>query len=235
MADKKVCKIKNVVRIPTTSKDGRNTYNKLILIDEDNAEYKGVDYKITTVPNDGDKVELFYQTSKKVQNSKEVIENLLISVSILESEIKETLKVEVKKMTDSKYFKIRGKLFYAHIKEKDTKGNFPSNKYKAELSVDDKTAKALTSRGVEVKNKNDEKGQFVVMKSSFQPTVVDPSGAQLEEIPLIGNGSEAVVTVTLYDNKASRGGDKCLGMIRLELVNLVSYETPMLTDLEEDT
>lgn len=236
MAERKTCTLKNVIKIPTTSRDGKNTYNKIVLVDENDIEYKGVDYKILNVPNDGDKVEIFYQTTTKVINSKETIENLIVSLSTIESNNKEvrTIKHEVKKMADSKYFKIQGKLFYPHIKEKDTKGKYPTNKYKAELAVDTKTAKLLTARGVEVKDKKDEKGQYVVMKSTYQPTVVDWTGTQLEEVPLIGNGSEAIVTVSLYDNKAANGGDKCLGMNKVEIVSLVTYETPMLTDLDQE-
>jgi len=131
-----------------------------------------------------------------------------------------------------KFFKITGKLHYAHIKEKDTKGKFPTNKYKTDLIVDTNTAKNLAKLGVLVKTREGVNGQFVTMKSTFQPTVTDLDGNQVVDIPLMGNGTEVLATVALYDNKAPNGGKKCLGMNAVQIQNLVQYEAPLLSDLD---
>ena len=143
------------------------------------------------------------------------------------------IKLEKKEMSleNVKSFKIEGTLWYAHIKELDTKGKFPSNKYKTDLSIDEGTAGSLTALGVLVKDKQDEKGKYVTLKSTFQPTVLDSEGNQLIEIPLMGNGSRVLITTSLYDNKAPQGGKKCLGLQIVQILELVQYDAPLLSDL----
>lgn len=134
--------------------------------------------------------------------------------------------------TERQTFKIKGTLWYAHVKERDTKGEFPTNKYKVELSVSDTTKQALEELGVLVKNKDNEKGDYVIMKTDYQPQVVGVDGTQLTEVPMIGNGSIATVTVSTYKNKAAQGGKVCLGFSKVELETFVPYETEakMLTN-----
>jgi len=137
-----------------------------------------------------------------------------------------------------KFFTITGTIFYAHVKERDTKGLYPTNAYKLDLSIDDAHKAKLEAIGVQVKNKGDEKGNFVTLKSkNYQPKVVTPDGVLLteSEIPLIGNGSTATITVSLYDNsaaniKAGKGGAKLLGLNKIELTSLVAYQAPSLVE-----
>lgn len=147
---------------------------------------------------------------------------------------KSTSKRVVQSTTDSKFFRIKGKIFYAHLKEPETKGLYPSNAYKLDLSIDDAHVEALTSKGVQIKNKGDEKGNFVTLKSkNFQPKVLGEQGEVLDPVPLVGNGSEATITVSLYDNteanvRAGKGGSKLLGLSTVHLTKLVDYHTPDL-------
>jgi len=131
-----------------------------------------------------------------------------------------------------KFFKIKGKLLYAHIKEIDSKGKFPTNKYKTDLIIDEQTGQSLSKLGVLIKERDGIEGKFVTLKSTFQPTIYDPDGYRILDIPLLGNGTEVLVTASLYDNKAPNGGKKCLGMNQVHIINLVQYDAPLLSDLD---
>lgn len=147
-----------------------------------------------------------------------------------------------------RFFKVKGKAFWSHIKERDTKGEYPSNAFKLDLSIDVEHKKSLQKLGVQIKNKGNELGDFVTLKSkNFQPQVILPDGTPclrdtvdeegnivaVGNIPLIGNGSEVTITASLYNNtpaniKAGKGGEKCLGMSTIQLHTLVPYEVPNL-------
>lgn len=151
----------------------------------------------------------------------------------------EGMKVEkqdtkVSTSSSKKNFTVRGTIYYAHVKEKDTKGLYPSNAYKLDLSIDDEHVKALTALGVQIKNKGDEKGNFVTLKSKeYQPRVKGVNGEDITGQTLIGNGSTATITTMLYDNteanvRAGKGGKKLLGLGTIQLENLVEYQAQPL-------
>lgn len=201
-------------------------YKEIGIMDGFGNIYKGILTEQFIIPEIGQKVEIVFQEVTHLGREKPY--NSIVTIKTLNKEVKAMS--NKKAPTTDKYFKIKGTLFYAHIKEPDTKGKFPTNKYKVDLSVSESTKKALQELGVEVKNKGDDKGDFVVLKSSYRPTVLDPEGNILVDVPLIGNGSIATITVSLYENKAPNGGKNCLGFNTVALEKLVSYEAKLLTD-----
>ncbi len=218
------------------SKYTEKEYKELIIVDTKGIIYRGSLDKGLTIPNKGDTVNIIYQDINNLGREKTY--NSLISLSIdsqLPWGIKDmTKKVEITTATTSEkqYFKIKGTLYYAHVKEKDTKGQFPTNKYKVELSISDTTKDALEQLGVLVKNKDDIKGNYVTLKTDYQPEVFGVDGEKLVDIPLIGNGSQATLTVSTYKNKAPQGGKVCLGFSKIELETFVPFavEARMLTN-----
>lgn len=249
MAEEVTGVVSNVTTETHTPKTGTSTY-EMTTVTLGDITGRGFTNKLGVLPNVGDSISMKYQpvnSGKKDSDGKPIIYNTILSVDVLpfahegSSTVstvtpvkpKTVITKEVKPMRDkAKFFKIKGKAFFAHVKEPDTKGKYPTNKFKLDLSVDAATKVALTKLGVLVKNKDDTKKDFVTLKSSFQPTVVDENGLQLSEIPLIGNGSEITVTVATYENKAPQGGKTCLGMNRIEIHSLVHYEAPNLLDLD---
>lgn len=206
-------------KIEQKESDYGGTYLLLFLYDEDNKEYSTILGKDIVAPDIGDTVDIIYN---EVTGKNRILK--------LENVQMATTKKITKTTTTDKFFKIKGTLFYAHIKEPNNKGKFPTHKYEVSISVSDTWKKALENLGVDVKNKNNELGNFVRCKSTYKPTVIDPEGNEMLEPPLIGNGSTAMITVSLYDNKAPQGGDKCLGFSKVELLDLVQYEAKLLID-----
>lgn len=211
--------------------DGVNTYQLVHLVSTQGDNYTGLASKFSSLPETGQTLKIFCQPVK--QNGRE--QKTIIKAQEVDNIMATSKTTRTTKGTQgqSKFFTIKGTIFYAHVKEPNTKGAYPSNMYELNLSVSSQTKTALENLGVEVKNKGNELGDFVRIKSSFQPIVIDTEGNQLDTIPLIGNGSTGIITVSLYKNKATKGGSQCLGLSKIQLTNLIEFvpsSTPSLTD-----
>ena len=236
-------------------------YTEITIIDTQREAYKGILEKGLTIPEKGSKVTITYQEVRgrnsiikidptinpiKINTWDEVVKPIDSCINTITKQLIEAEQM-TKKTQDTvngnrEFFKMHGTLYYAHIKEKDTrpivtkKGTYPApNCYHVDVSVSEEDQTRLEKLGVEVKNKGDDKGDFVRMKSNYQPEVVDVDGTKLtpENIPLMGNGTTAIITVKLYPNKAPNGGENCLGLNKVELEHLVPYtkkEARMLSD-----
>lgn len=223
------------------------------IISEDLQDFKRISKDGFMEESVGDEVKIAYEEDKKLINDKPIVDLIIKKTEILNSKTlpwsdKMPIKQPAKEVTPAaqplKFFKIKGRSFYAHIREPNNKGNFPSGKYQLDLAINDNIAGKLTKIGVQVKTdeKRPEMGQFVRLRATKQPRVVDENGLQVAEIPLIGNESEVTASVSTYDNreanvKAGKGGRVCLGVYELQLDNLIPYsrETISLEDIDDDT
>lgn len=127
---------------------------------------------------------------------------------------------------DSKIsLKLKGKVYWAHVHKKSEM----SDKYQIKLFIDDKeTLKRLKSEGISIgKSDKDTEivgGYYVNIKSDIQPKVVDSKKNSLPDSVLIGNGSDVNVACNVYDWKFKNKGGKSLGLLAIQVVNLVPYE-----------
>jgi len=231
-----------------TKQSPTGSYGIVTIKGSDKETYTGLASKFPFLPDKGSSGQLIY--SRVNINGKE--QRTILS---FKEEYKEMAKTTNTKGTSStttgqssssststgngNTLKIKGTLFYAHVKNPETNRFNPDApaRYTLSLGVSDSLKEILEEKGVEVKdatgqNKGDIKGNYVVIRSTFQPLVTDSEGNKLTEIPLIGNGSTGIITVTLYKNKAMRGGKFCLGMSAIQLENLIEYTPPSQEVLE---
>lgn len=220
---------------PLKSSYGEKEYFKWVLKGEGSEYIQYVPSLLSCIVKEGDIVKIAYEVVTKQQGNQRYTNNQIIGLQIEDTQNMKpvtTSQTTTSKTTQdtSNFFQLKGKAFYAHLKEPNTKGNYPSNKYQLDLSISEKTKEKLESLGVQIKNNPDrpEMGNFVRLKANKQPKVLDSSGEIIQDIPLVGNGSDVIVSVNMYDNresnaKAGKGGLKCLGVFEVRIENLVPY------------
>lgn len=180
--------------------------------DHANETYSGLVTEDLIVPTQGETTKVIFQD---LGNYKSIIR--------FESTEEKITMAEKKEPTSA--LEVKGTVYYAHVKYPDTKGEFSKGDFKLDLSVSANVKTALLDLGLAVKNKGDTKGDFITVRSKFRPVVyLDGEEVKEENIPLIGNGTEAVVKGYLYPNKAPSGGKKLLGLNTLSISKLVPYE-----------
>jgi len=123
---------------------------------------------------------------------------------------------------------ISGKAYWASLIEPNT--TFEPV-WSLDLTVDEKTKKLVEKDGLKVKNKGDERGDFVTIKRKVMkkdgtkrngPTVTD-SVNNAWNGQLIGNGSKVNVKYYPYEyNYAGKSG-KSADLIAVQVVSLVPY------------
>jgi len=124
---------------------------------------------------------------------------------------------------------ITGKAFWTKLNRKDEL----SQKYQmdiCELSEDNKDM--LISHGVHIKNKEDDRGDFVSPKSKYIVPIMDTSKNPVDPETLIGNGSDVKVKVIF--NKTHGFIDQSgtsMYLNKVQLINLVEYKTD--TDFDD--
>lgn len=228
MAKEGIIKVREVEVIPRPSQYGNGVFNLLQIIDDLGEVYTGRLSDKLYIPEKGESIKVDYQvvsgsrnryilTMKSNEDKSMVKVTTGITLSATPQNSSGSSEVE------SKPFKIKGTLFYPCLKEPQTKGKFPSNKYTVDVSVSNALKSTLEGLGVFVNNKGDEKGNYIRLKSKFKPTIIGEDGTKLENPPLIGNGTRAMLTVSLYPNKATQGGKNCLGFSTVELIDLIEY------------
>ena len=87
---------------------------------------------------------------------------------------------------------ISGKAFWTKLNRKDEY----SDKYQMDIGdLSDKSKEVLTSHGVKLKNKNDDRGQFITARTQYLVPVIDSNKKVIDSDTLIGNGSSVRVKV----------------------------------------
>jgi len=130
--------------------------------------------------------------------------------------------------TENKKFPLTGKAYYTQLRQP----NQLSGKYQMDLSVDEDTTAKLKTIGVDVKNKDDGRGNFVTLKANAEnkdgttrtgPRVLDADKNEIPEDVLIGNGSEVKVIANAYEWKFKGKTGVGLGVNIVQVLDLVPY------------
>lgn len=123
---------------------------------------------------------------------------------------------------------VTGKVYWASITEPNTTFE-PA--YQVDLCLDENTKKLVESDGLTVKNKGDERGDYVTLKRKVmkrdgekrQPPRVTDSHCNPWDGKLIGNGSICNIKYTPYEwNAAGRSGVSAF-LDAVQIINLVEY------------
>jgi len=95
--------------------------------------------------------------------------------------------------------KIAGVFYWANFYEY----NQLSGKYQFEFgNLSEAAVKWLEEKGIEVKNKGDERGYYITYKSANYPfKPLDDDGAPMNQEVKVGNGSKGVVVTGLFEWK----------------------------------
>lgn len=145
---------------------------------------------------------------------------------------------EEKTKSKSDSFVLQGKAFYLN----SARPNELSGKYQMDLCVDDATVERLTTLGIEVKNKGDDRGNFVTLKRSAEtkdgkpmsgPRVIDSEKNEIPDDILVGNGSTVKVITNKFDWKFKGKTGVGLGLDTVQVLDLIPYENTKLNLLDE--
>lgn len=90
-------------------------------------------------------------------------------------------------------------LYWANLRQR----NEMSDKYQVDLcNLNEKQKEALEDAGISVRNKGDDRGDFVTAKSkNFEIVPLNKEGAEIPEDVLVGNGTKANVITETYEWK----------------------------------
>lgn len=101
-----------------------------------------------------------------------------------------------------------------------------SGKYQVDLSLNDKQVEGLERHGVNVRNKGDDKGDFVTAKSALYPIpTLDENNQAIGEGVAVGNGTIADVKVTLFpwEHKPTKRSGIGVGATEVRIKKMVEY------------
>ena len=114
--------------------------------------------------------------------------------------------------------------------------NEMSGKYQVDaINLNKKQVKSLEAEGIEVQTcdrDEDNRGQFVTLKSTRPIKVVDMSKAPLTD--LVGNGSVCNIAWNPFDWKFKKKTGISAGLQALQVVNLVTYESGGVDEFDEE-
>jgi hypothetical protein len=116
---------------------------------------------------------------------------------------------------------ISGKAFWTKFNRKDEY----SDKYQLDVGdLSDKSKEVLASHGVRLKNKEDDRGEFVTARTRYVVSVIDSDKKTIDQDTLIGNGSSVKVKVAF--NKTHPFVEKygtSLYLNKVQVTELVEY------------
>ncbi len=116
---------------------------------------------------------------------------------------------------------IEGKAYWSKLNKKDEY----SDKYQMDIgNLSEETKELLKENGVKVKNKEDDRGDFITARSKFSVPVMDSNKKTFNAETLIGNGSSVKTRVAF--NKSHPMVDKygtSLYLNKVQVVDLVKY------------
>ena len=116
---------------------------------------------------------------------------------------------------------ISGKAFWTKLNRKDEY----SDKYQLDVGdLSDKSKEVLTSHGVKLKNKNDDRGEFITARTQYLIPVIDSDKKTIDRDTLIGNGSSVRVKVDFNKNHpfAEKYGTS-MYLKKVQVTELVEY------------
>ncbi len=129
-------------------------------------------------------------------------------------------------------------LYWANLRQR----NDMSGKYQVDLcNLNEKQKEALEDAGISVRNKGDDRGDFVTAKSkNFEIIAFNKDGAEIPEDVLVGNGTKAnVITETYEWNHAPTKrsgvslGIKIGGLVVTDMNQYMPTSDVAFEDLEE--
>ena len=116
---------------------------------------------------------------------------------------------------------ISGKAFWTKLNRKDEY----SDKYQLDVGdLSDKSKEVLASHGVKLKNKNDDRGEFITARTQYLVPVIDSDKKTIDRDTLIGNGSSVRVKVDFNKNHpfAEKYGTS-MYLKKVQVTELVEY------------
>ena len=125
---------------------------------------------------------------------------------------------------------ISGKAFWTKLNRRDEY----SDKYQMDIGeLSEKSKDVLSSHGVNLKNKEDDRGEYVTARSKYIVPIIDSDKRQVDLETLIGNGSEVKAKVAF--NKTHGFVDKngtSLYLNKVQVVSLIEFRQD--TDFDDD-
>tara|TARA_R110000744_G_scaffold144841_1_gene256975 strand:- start:3795 stop:4214 length:420 start_codon:yes stop_codon:yes gene_type:complete len=119
-------------------------------------------------------------------------------------------------------FIIQGKAYWTKLKVPDEY----SEKYQLDVgNLSQRSKKTLLDNGVKLKDKQDDRGEFVTPKSKFEVTAMDADKAPIDiQNTLIGNGSDVRVRVVPNpDHPMVDQYGTSLYLNKIQVLTLVEY------------
>ena len=116
---------------------------------------------------------------------------------------------------------ISGKAYWTKLNRKDEY----SDKYQLDVGdLSDKSKEVLNSHGVKLKNKNDDRGEFITARTKYLVPVIDSDKKIIDRDTLIGNGSSVRVKVDFNKNHpfAEKYGTS-MYLKKVQVTELVEY------------
>ena len=127
---------------------------------------------------------------------------------------------------------ISGKAFWTKLNRKDEY----SDKYQLDVGdLSEKSKEVLTSHGVKLKNKNDDRGEFITARTQYLVPVIDSDKKVIDSDTLIGNGSSVRVKVDF--NKTHPFVEKygtSMYLKKVQVTELVEYGSKDGFDDDDD-
>lgn len=115
---------------------------------------------------------------------------------------------------------IQATLFWPNLRTT----NSYSNKYQVDLSnLSDAAVSFFKKHGVNVRNKDDERGNFVTSKSGFEIIPYTEDGTEITAN--VGNGSQAKVMLHIVEGSGQFGPWVTASIRKLVVTDLVEYES----------
>ena len=128
---------------------------------------------------------------------------------------------------------LRGECYWANIR----KPNSMSGKLQMDVgNLDKDSKKVLKDHDIPLKNKGDERGDYVTLKGDVQypPKVTDSQGNPLPEPVRLGNGSKVKVEFNPYEWEFKGKVGWSAGLRDFMVLDLVEYVSADKEDLEPE-
>ena len=129
---------------------------------------------------------------------------------------------------------IQGKAYWASIVNPNTTFN-SDGVYSIDVSLDAKNKKVAETDGLTIKNKGDDRGDFVSIKRNVRrkngdfntkPTLMDSQKRNMKDT-LIGNGSEVSVLYSTYQWEFKGRSGTNADLRAIQVTNLIPYQDDM--------
>jgi ATP phosphoribosyltransferase len=133
-------------------------------------------------------------------------------------------------MTDSKPVVVNGKTYWACLQHM----NELSGKYQVDIgNLSPAAVEALEMMGLSIKNKDDDRGNFITVKSRNAIKAYDTSGEEVGA--LVGNGSDVKAVLGSYDWSFQTKKGRSPSLLKMVVTDLVVYnpeDTAPAVDME---